>query len=91
MGWAFEIPWIGVQHTMDKCCGIPWEGGPNTMLIGPNTMRRGFDLPWVRGSKYHGWGIDIPWIGGSIYHGHDIHHAIIGVLTYHGKGIKYYG
>ena len=40
-------------------------------------MVRGVDIPWVRGSIYHGKGgqytmdrrVKIPWVGGSIFHG----------------------
>ena len=47
-------------------------------------MGKGFDIPWVGGSTYHGYGVkiqwmglfNIPWVGvkipcvrGSIYHG----------------------
>ena len=39
-------------------------------------MDRGVDIPWVRGSIYHGYGgrytmdrgVKIPWVGGSIFH-----------------------
>jgi hypothetical protein len=40
MGWGFEIPWIGVQHTMDKWFDIPCVGDPNTMRMGPNTTKK---------------------------------------------------
>ena len=40
-------------------------------------MGRGFDIPLVGRSKYHGYGVpyaidrgvEIPWVGGSIYYG----------------------
>ena len=31
------------------------------------TMGRGVKIPWIGGSKYHGF--DIPWVGGLKYHG----------------------
>ena len=43
-----------------------------TISKGQNTMGRGFDIPYIEGSKYHGYrvqytmdkGLDIPWVGG---------------------------
>ena len=40
-------------------------------------MGRGFNIPWVGESNYHGYGgrytmgkeVNIPWIGGSKYYG----------------------
>ena len=43
-------------------------------------MGRGFDIPWVGGSIYHGKGapytmgrgLDIPWVGDLIYHRQEV-------------------
>jgi hypothetical protein len=32
-------------------------------------MRRGFDIPWIGGSKYYvERGVNIPWVRGSVFH-----------------------
>ena len=41
--------WVGVLFTMDK--GVPY------------TMNRGFDVPWLEDSIYHGEGFEIPCVG----------------------------
>jgi len=43
------------------------------MVRGQNTMGTAFDIPYVEGSKYYGYGVqytmdrgfDIPWVGGQ--------------------------
>jgi hypothetical protein len=50
---------------MGKWVFISWIGGQNTMGRGRYTMGRCVDIPWVWGSKYHGYGVDIPW-GGAV-------------------------
>ena len=37
---------------------------------GQNIMGRGFNIPYIEGLKYHGYGaVDIPWVWVSKYHG----------------------
>ena len=45
---------------MDRGFKIPW-------VSVPYAMGKISDKPWIRGSKYHGYGVKIPWIVGSIY------------------------
>ena len=44
----FDIPSIGVRYTMIR--GIQYTMGRR----GQNIIGRGFNIPWVGGSKYHG-------------------------------------
>ena len=63
MGRGVKIPWVGDQYTTEKglyktCVGASIYHGywvQHTMgRGGQNTMGRGFDIPYVVGSKYHG-------------------------------------
>jgi hypothetical protein len=48
MGKWFDIPWVGGVK-------IPWIGGVKIPWVGvQNTMDRRIDIPWIRGSIYHG-------------------------------------
>ena len=55
-------------------------------------MDRGFDIPWVRGSIYHGHGagytmgreFDISWVGSLIYHRYGVRYIMDRGSIYHG-------
>jgi hypothetical protein len=53
-GKRVKIPWVGVLYTMDRGFDIPSIGGQTTMGKGFIYNGKGFDIPWVRRSKYHG-------------------------------------
>jgi hypothetical protein len=73
MGSGSDTPWVwgliypGIRYTMGRGSDIqnvPW-------VASQNTMNRGFDIPYVEGSKYYKYGvqytvdrgIDIPLVG----------------------------
>ena len=64
MGRGFDISCVGVRYIIRGWFNKPWKGVQYS-------IGKGFDISWVVGSIYHGYGgqntmgkgIDIPWIG----------------------------
>ena len=56
------------------------------------TMDQGFDIPWISGSKYHGYRVQysmcrwlyLPLVEGSIYHGYVFQYTMDRGSKYHG-------
>ena len=71
-GKRVKIPWVGVRNAVGRGSDIPLEGVQYAMRGGQYSIAvlldslfikmRGFDIPWVRESKCHGYGF-------NAYHG----------------------